>query len=84
MQVHKSAEKAARKSKKMSAINRMRRSRIATAIKIVREKKEKNAAQEALKTAYSILDKGVKDKLIKANNAANKKARLSRYVNQLS
>ncbi|MBN2036801.1 MAG: 30S ribosomal protein S20 [Chitinispirillaceae bacterium] len=84
MQRHKSAEKATRQSKKMNAINRMQRSRMATAIKIVLGKKEKNDAEEALKTAYSILDKGVKNRLIKANNAANKKARLSKYVNQLS
>jgi small subunit ribosomal protein S20 len=84
MQRHKSAEKAARKSRKANEVNRARLSRIKTAVNNVLESKDPAAARKELGKAYSILDKGVKVNLIHANNAANKKARLSRYVNTLS
>jgi small subunit ribosomal protein S20 len=84
MQRHKSAEKAARKNRKANEVNRARLSRIKTAINTVLECKDPAVAKKELGKAYSILDKGVKVNLIHANNAANKKARLSRYVNTLS
>jgi small subunit ribosomal protein S20 len=84
MQRHKSAEKAARKSKKANAINRALNSRVKTAVKNVLESKNKATAQEELKKAYSIIDKSAKVKLFHSNNAANKKARLSRHVNALA
>ena len=84
MQRHKSAEKAARKSRKSNEVNRARLSRIKTAVNNVLESKDPAAARKELGKTYSIIDKGVKVNLIHANNAANKKARLSRYVNTLS
>jgi small subunit ribosomal protein S20 len=84
MQRHKSAEKAARQNIKSNMINRDLRSRIKTALKHVLESKDKKKAEEALKTAYSVLDKSVKIKLIHPNNAANKKARLSKAINKLA
>jgi small subunit ribosomal protein S20 len=84
MQRHKSAEKAARKSSKANEVNRARLSRIKTVVNNVLESKDPAVAKKELDKAYSILDKGVKVNLIHANNAANKKARLSRYVNTLS
>ena len=84
MQRHKSAEKAARKNKKANEVNRARLSRIKTAINKVLESKDPAAAKKELEKAYSILDKGVKVNLIHANNAANKKAQLSKYVNSLA
>jgi small subunit ribosomal protein S20 len=84
MQRHKSAEKAAHQNNKANLINRDLRSRIKTALKHVLEAKDKKKAEEALKTAYSVLDKSVKIKLIHANNAANKKARLSKAINKLA
>jgi small subunit ribosomal protein S20 len=84
MQRHKSAEKAARKSRKSNAVNRVLRSRVNTAIKTVLETKDAKDAQVELRKAFSVLDKSVKVKLIHANNAANKKARLSKHVNTLS
>jgi small subunit ribosomal protein S20 len=84
MQRHKSAEKAARKNRKAHEVNRARLSRIKTAVNSVLESKDLAVAKKELGKAYSILDKGVKVNLIHANNAANKKARLSRYVNTLS
>ena len=84
MQRHKSAEKATRKSRKANEVNRARLSRIKTVVNTVLESKDPAVAKKELDKAYSILDKGVKVNLIHANNAANKKARLSRYVNTLS
>jgi small subunit ribosomal protein S20 len=84
MQRHKSAKKAARKSKKANAVNNELRSRIKTAVRHVLEAKDKKTGVQALHRAYSVLDKSVKIKLIHPNNAANKKARLSKFVNQLS
>jgi len=84
MQRHKSAEKAARQNVKANMVNRDLRSRIKTAVKHVLEAKDKKKAEEALKTAYSVLDKSVKIKLIHSNNAANKKARLSKAINKLA
>ena len=84
MQRHKSAKKAARKSKKANATNRAMRSHIKNAIRSVLESKDMKKAQETLQKAFSVLDKCVKIKIIHANNAANKKARLSRYVNKLA
>jgi len=81
---HTSAKKEARKSIKANAVNRELRSRIKTALRLVLESKDKKNALTALYRAFSVLDKSVKSKLIHANNAANKKARLSRFVNQLS
>lgn len=84
MQRHKSAKKAARKSKKNNVINRELQSRTKTALRQVLEAKDKKNALSALQQAFSLLDKGVKCRLIHANNAANKKSRLSKFVNQLA
>ncbi|MBN1130499.1 MAG: 30S ribosomal protein S20 [Chitinispirillaceae bacterium] len=84
MQRHKSAEKAARKSKKANTINRALSSRIKTAVKNVLLSKDKTTGQEELKKTYSIIDKSVKVGLLHSNNAANKKSKLSRHVNALS
>lgn len=84
MQRHPSAEKAARKSTKATMVNRQLRSHLKTAMRRVLEAKDKKSGSEALVQAYSVLDKSAKIKLIHPNNAANKKARLSKFVNQLS
>ena len=84
MQRHKSAKKEARKNKRANAVNRAMRSNIKTAIKLVLESKDKKGGSIALQSAYSVLDKSLKCKLIHPNNAANKKSRLSRFVKQLS
>jgi small subunit ribosomal protein S20 len=83
MQRHKSAKKEARKNKRANAVNRAMRSNIKTAIKQVLEAKDKKSGTIALQSAYSVLDKSLKSKLIHPNNAANKKSRLSKFVKQL-
>ena len=84
MQRHKSAEKEARKNKKANVVNRESRSRVKTAVRKVLDAKDKESGSAALQQAFSVLDKSVKIKLIHANNAANKKARLSKFVTALS
>jgi small subunit ribosomal protein S20 len=83
MQRHKSVEKRARTNKKANLANRMGRSRIKTAVKEVTESKDKKIAEEALKTAMSVLDKGVKSGLIHKNKAANKKSKLAKAISKL-
>ena len=83
MQRHKSVEKRNRTSQKANIVNRMGRSRIKTAIKKVLDAKDKENANEALKSAVSVLDKSVISGLIHRNKAANKKSTLHRFVNQI-
>lgn len=83
MQRHKSVEKRARTNKKANLVNRMSRSRIKTAVKEAAESKDKKSAEEALKTAMSVLDKGVKSGLIHKNKAANKKSKLAKAISKL-
>ncbi len=83
MQRHKSVEKRARKNIVENQINRQGRSQIKTAVTKVLKSKDKNSAEEALKSAVSVLDKSVKSGLIHKNKAANKKSTLSRIVNKL-
>jgi small subunit ribosomal protein S20 len=65
-------------------VNRAGRSRIKTATNKVLEAKDSTAGQDALKKAFSVLDKSAKSGLIHKNKAANQKARLSKAVNKLS
>jgi len=83
MQRHKSVEKRARTNKKANLVNRMGRSQIKTAVKDVTESKDKKSAEEALKTAMSVLDKSVKSGLIHKNKAANKKSKLVKAISKL-
>jgi small subunit ribosomal protein S20 len=84
MQRHKTVEKRDRTGKKARLVNRAGRSRINTASKRVLNATEPADAQEALKNAFSVLDRSVKSGLIHKNKAANQKARLSKKVNNLT
>lgn len=84
MQRHKSVEKRDRNSKKANVINKAGRSKIKTASKKVLAATDPAAAKEALKDAFSVLDKSVKSGLIHKNKAANRKSRLSKSTNKLS
>ena len=84
MQRHKSVEKRVRTSKKANIVNRAGRSRIKTATNNVLGAKTSEEAQNALKNAYSVLDKSVKSGLIHKNKAANHKASLSKAVSKLA
>ncbi len=80
---HKSAIKRIRIQEKQRTRNRMYRSRLKTAIRKVREAENKEAAAQALVDAYSVIDKLVSKGILKKNTAANKKSRLTKFVNAM-
>ncbi len=79
----KSAEKAHKQSLRKRVFNLRRLREMKDAVKAVRVLAANNdaSAQEALKKAYKAIDKAAKRGVIKANTAARKKSRLSRFVN---
>jgi small subunit ribosomal protein S20 len=84
MPQHKSAEKQVRISKKANLRNRAGRSKLRTVVRDVLDSKDKKTAQEAFQAAVSLLDKSVGTGLIHKNNAANKKSRLSAFIQKLA
>lgn len=80
MAQHASAEKQARKALKHRERNRHYLSMLKTAVKRVREAKEKEKAQAALKNAIKILDQFAAKGLIHKNKAANQKSQLMKLV----
>lgn len=83
MPQHKSNIKRMKKSRMENQRNRAQRSQIKTAVKKVMDSKKKKDGQEALKDAFSVIDKSVKKGVIHRNKAANKKASLHLAVNKL-
>jgi small subunit ribosomal protein S20 len=85
MATHKSAEKRARQTIKRNAINRARRSRVATAIKAVDAAvaaKDVNAAVKAQRAAESALARGA-GRTLHWKTASRKASRLARRVKAL-
>jgi len=83
---HKSALKRHRQSLKRNLRNRVAKTRIKNTVKAVREAIEAGdatKAQEALKTATSMLDKAGRKNVIHARNAARRIARLQVAVNKI-
>lgn len=81
----KSAIKNIRKNRKRRLRNRMYRSRAKTAIKKARrliEAGQLEEAQEAIRIAYSVLDKAAEKGILHKNNAGRRKARLMRLYNK--
>ncbi|NBV30931.1 MAG: 30S ribosomal protein S20 [Bacteroidetes bacterium] len=83
MPQHKSAIKRLRQSKKRNAHNRSRRSTMKTLIKSVLETTDKAEGEKRLRDAVSYIDRVSLKGIIHKNNAARKKAALTRHVNQL-
>ena len=83
MAQHLSAERQARKSVKHRVRNRAYISKMKTAIKRVRNVKEKDKAAEVLRKVVKMLDQLAAKGIIHRNNAANKKSKLTRYVSSL-
>ena len=80
---HTSSLKEARKTVKRTQRNVSVKSEMRTAVKKVEEaikRKDKKAAQEALKAVFSKWDRAAKRNVIHYKAAANKKARLSKKV----
>lgn len=66
--------------------NRVFRSRARTAVKRARQlilQRQAEEAREAMRVAYSALDKAAEKGIIHKNNAARRKARLTRFYNQV-
>jgi small subunit ribosomal protein S20 len=81
---HKSALKRIRQSRKRKLYNRVNKKTMREALKAVRTATSADVAQEALKKAYSILDRNVAKGIIKKNTAANRKSSLVAHVRSLS
>ena len=82
MPITKSAKKAIRVSSRKKAQNDLRKKAMKEFIKKIEKmaKTDKAAAQKLLAGAFQAIDKGAKKGIIKKNNAARKKARLSKLV----
>jgi small subunit ribosomal protein S20 len=82
MPITKSAKKAMRGSLRKKAVNDRRKRTMKEIIKKIEKivKTDKKEATKLLPVAYKAIDKAVKTGVIKKNNAARKKSRLSRLV----
>jgi small subunit ribosomal protein S20 len=80
MAQHASAEKQARKAAKRRLLNRHYMSSMKTALKRVKDAKEKEKAQDALKKAVKVLDQLAAKGIIHKNKAANQKSQLTKFV----
>ncbi|MBL7191876.1 30S ribosomal protein S20 [bacterium] len=80
---HKSCIKRAKTSIKAREINRAYKSRLRTAIRRVLTSTEYDKAVVEHRTTVSLLDRLARKGVIHSNNAANKKSRLTRFLNQL-
>ncbi|HKL76548.1 MAG TPA: 30S ribosomal protein S20 [Halanaerobiales bacterium] len=86
MPIIESAKKRVRSSKKKEKVNRKWKDRVKDAIKDYKELIEENKAEEAkeqLKETKSVIDKAVKNNILHENNAARKKSRLSKMLNEI-
>lgn len=82
MPIIKSAKKAIRGSLRKKAFNDRQKHAMKDVIKKIEKiaKTDKKAAEKLLSSAYAIIDKTAKKGVIKKNNAARKKSRLSKLV----
>lgn len=85
MPVRDSSRKAMRRDEGRTLVNNRRRRAMRKAIKQVEDfvkAEDFKAATEALPAAYKAIDKAAKGSIIHANNAARKKSRLAKLVDQ--
>jgi len=80
---HKSAQKRIRTNKVKQLVNRYQAKSVRTAIKKLRNAKDKTAAAKALPKVASMLDKLAKKNVIHRNKAANLKSKLARHVSKI-
>ena len=86
MPTTKSAQKALRQNKRRRARNLKQSRSLKDEIKALKKlmaKKDKKGVNEVLPKVYKSLDKAAKTNLIKKNNAARLKSRLTKAVNKL-
>lgn len=82
MPIIQSAKKAVRGSLRKKAFNDRRKRTMKEVIKKIEKvvKTDKKEAEKMLSSAYQAIDKAAKKGVIKKNNAARKKARLTRLI----
>ncbi|EOZ97228.1 SSU ribosomal protein S20p [Indibacter alkaliphilus LW1] len=81
---HKSALKRIRANEAKRLRNRYQHKTTRTFIKRLKSSTDKTEAQELLKKVTSMIDKLAKKNIIHKNNAANKKSKLTKFVNSLA
>lgn len=80
---HKSAEKRVRTNDKARLANLAVKSRVRSALRKVREAKNRSDAQPRLETALSVLDRAAQKGVIHRTTASRNKSRLTLFVNKL-
>ncbi len=82
MPIIKSAKKAVRRSLRQKAFNDRNKKAVKETIKKIEKvsKTNKEEAKKMLSSAYAVIDKAAKRGVIKKNNAARKKSRLSKLT----
>jgi len=80
----KSSKKRLITNQKGQLRNRATRSKMRTAIKAVHQAPNQTAGQEALRRAFSTIDKTAKSRTIHKNMAARHKARLTKLVQSMN
>lgn len=83
MPQHKSAEKRVRTSEKRRVYNKMNKTRMKNALKDLRETTDKPTAEEKYRKVTSILDRLATKGIIHRNLAAQKKAKLAKFIQSL-
>jgi small subunit ribosomal protein S20 len=84
---HKSAEKRARQTKRRTAVNTARRSRVRGSIKKVEEaikSGDKQAAMAALRAAQPEIQRGAMKHVLAKNNAARRVSRLAARIKAMA
>lgn len=84
MAQHKSAKKRMRTSARKRIINKMRESRIKTVVRKALNSTSKEDFEKLYKDAVSLLDRNTIKGKIHRNNAARKKAALTKHLNKLT
>ncbi len=80
MPQHIQFKKALKVNEKARKRNHAAKSRLATITKKVKTAKSKEEAQDAMKTAVSVIDLTARKGIIKKTTAARKKSRLHKFV----
>lgn len=81
---HKSAKKRIRSSERRKKINKMTDSKIKTVLKKTLSTTSKEDVEKLYKEAIAIIDKGAAKGRLHKNNAARKKAKVTKHLNKLS
>lgn len=80
---HKSAEKRARQSEKRRLHNKYFAKTMRSAVRKLRDTKEKEAASELYPKVIALIDKLSKKNIIHKNKASNLKSKLALHINKL-